>query len=171
MSVTRCHLKVLCSVSESSSPTKGLRGYLLKIITPKEDRVLLRIMRWKSFLSVSRIRVDLIRRTGRPVFARTVRGHLVAAGYRSRRPDWCPRRTPDHPCHHRMLSDRLPKLEPSPDTKVHGANMGPTWVLSAPDGPMLAPWTLLSGSALVSCDMRWWVQSLHSICFLDATPH
>ena len=26
--------------------------------------------------------------------------------------------------------------------------MGPTWVLSAPDGPMLAPWTLLSVS--------WW---------------
>ena len=33
----------------------------------------------------------------------------------------------------------------TPDSKVHGANMGPTWVLSAPDGPMLAPWTLLSG--------------------------
>ena len=28
-----------------------------------------------------------------------------------------------------------------PDSKVHGANMGPTWVLSAPD----ALWTLLSG--------------------------
>ena len=26
-----------------------------------------------------------------------------------------------------------------PDKKVHGANMGPTWALSAPDGPMLAP--------------------------------
>ena len=32
-----------------------------------------------------------------------------------------------------------------PTNKVHGANMGPTWVLSAPDDPMLAPWTLLSG--------------------------
>ena len=32
------------------------------------------------------------------------------------------------------------------DSKVHGANMGPTWVLSAPDGPMLSPWTLLSGN-------------------------
>ena len=32
-----------------------------------------------------------------------------------------------------------------PDGKVHGAKMGPTWVLPAPDGPMLAPWTLLSG--------------------------
>ena len=33
-----------------------------------------------------------------------------------------------------------------PDSKGHGTNMGPTWVLSAPDGPMLAPWTLLSGT-------------------------
>ena len=35
-----------------------------------------------------------------------------------------------------------------PDSKVHGANMGPTWVLLAPNGPMLAPWTLLSGMIL-----------------------
>ena len=34
---------------------------------------------------------------------------------------------------------------PCPDSKVHGANMGPTWVLVAPDGPMLAQWTLQSG--------------------------
>ena len=25
------------------------------------------------------------------------------------------------------------------DSKVHGANMGPTWVLSAPDGPKCWP--------------------------------
>ena len=31
------------------------------------------------------------------------------------------------------------------DSKVHGANMGPTWVLSAPDGSHVGPWTLLSG--------------------------
>ena len=42
-----------------------------------------------------------------------------------------------------------------PDSKVHGANMGPTWVLSAPDGPMLAPWTLLSGM------ITTWCYSLH----------
>ena len=39
--------------------------------------------------------------------------------------------------------------EQLPDSKVHGANLGPTWVLAAPDGPhvgpMLALWTLLSG--------------------------
>ena len=26
-----------------------------------------------------------------------------------------------------------------PDSKVHGVNMGPTWVLSAPDGPHVSP--------------------------------
>ena len=26
-----------------------------------------------------------------------------------------------------------------PDSQVHGANMGPTWVLSAPDGPHVGP--------------------------------
>ena len=26
-----------------------------------------------------------------------------------------------------------------PDSKVHGANVGPTWVLSAPDGPHVGP--------------------------------
>ena len=26
-----------------------------------------------------------------------------------------------------------------PDSNVHGANMGPTWVLSAPDGPHVGP--------------------------------
>ena len=29
-----------------------------------------------------------------------------------------------------------------PDTKIHGANMGPTWVLSAPDGPHVGPMNL-----------------------------
>ena len=29
-----------------------------------------------------------------------------------------------------------------PDSKVHGANMGPTWVLSAPDGPHGRPMNL-----------------------------
>ena len=28
-----------------------------------------------------------------------------------------------------------------PDGEVHGANMGPTWVLSAPDWPHVGPWT------------------------------
>ena len=31
------------------------------------------------------------------------------------------------------------------DSKVYGTNMGPTWGRQDPDGPVLAPWTLLSG--------------------------
>ena len=36
-----------------------------------------------------------------------------------------------------------------PDNKVQGANMGPTWVLSALDGPHIGLWTLLSGKAQI----------------------
>ena len=32
-----------------------------------------------------------------------------------------------------------------PDSKVHGVNMGPICGRQDPSGPMLAPWTLLSG--------------------------
>ena len=34
------------------------------------------------------------------------------------------------------------KKQNYPDSKVHGANMGPTWVLSAPDGPHVGPMNL-----------------------------
>ena len=30
-------------------------------------------------------------------------------------------------------------LHPSPDSKIHGANIGPTWVLPAPGGPHVGP--------------------------------
>ena len=33
-------------------------------------------------------------------------------------------------------------MQAIPDSKVHGANMGPTWVLSAPDGPHVGPMNL-----------------------------
>ena len=36
----------------------------------------------------------------------------------------------------RLLS---PKPFPFPESKVHGTNMGPIWVLSAPDGPHVGP--------------------------------
>ena len=32
-----------------------------------------------------------------------------------------------------------------PDSKIHGTNMGPIWGRQGPGGPMLGPWTLLSG--------------------------
>ena len=34
------------------------------------------------------------------------------------------------------------------DRKVHGASMGPIWGQQDPGGPMLAPWTLLSGTLM-----------------------
>ena len=35
-----------------------------------------------------------------------------------------------------------------PDSKVHGANMGPTWVLSAPCGPHVGPINLAVRAAI-----------------------
>ena len=52
-----------------------------------------------------------------------------------------------HPCPN--FNDGLTKpplklghIDEYPDSKVHGANMGPTWVLSAPDGPHVGPMNL-----------------------------
>ena len=51
-----------------------------------------------------------------------------------------------------------------PDSKVHGANMGPTWVLSAPDGPHVGPMNLAIRGVLetkclcvlgVACILAW----------------
>ena len=38
-----------------------------------------------------------------------------------------------------ILCECLYKGKNYPDSKVHGANMGPTWVLLAPDGPHVGP--------------------------------
>ena len=43
-------------------------------------------------------------------------------------------------CHVLLAANRLQYI--SPDSKVHGANMGRTWVLSAPDGPYVGPMNL-----------------------------
>ena len=37
-----------------------------------------------------------------------------------------------------------------PYSKVHGANMGPTWVLSAPDGPHVGPMNLAIKNVLAN---------------------
>ena len=47
-----------------------------------------------------------------------------------------------------------------PDSKVHGANMGPTWVLSAPDGPHVGPMNL--ATRVVASDSQI---SCHTYCF------
>ena len=54
------------------------------------------------------------------------------------------------------LNDRVPRYLPRqwlpgniPDSKVHGANMGPTRVLSAPGGPHVGPMNLAIRDALM----------------------
>ena len=36
----------------------------------------------------------------------------------------------------------MPYFHTNSDSKVHGANIGSTWVLSAPDGPYVGPMNL-----------------------------
>ena len=43
---------------------------------------------------------------------------------------------------------------PYPDSKVHGANMGPTWVLSALDGPHVGPMNLAIRVDAIDTDVR-----------------
>ena len=38
--------------------------------------------------------------------------------------------------------NQLRRMSVHPDSKVHGDNMGPTWVLSTPDGPHVGPMNL-----------------------------
>ena len=40
------------------------------------------------------------------------------------------------------------QLGANPDSKIHGANMGPTWVLSAPDGPHVGAMNLAIREAI-----------------------
>ena len=47
------------------------------------------------------------------------------------------------------LRDKLMLKYASPDSKVQGANMGPSGSCRPQMGPMLAPWTLLPGSVMV----------------------
>ena len=37
-----------------------------------------------------------------------------------------------------------------PEKKVHGANMGPTWVLSVPDGPHVGPMNVAISVSIVN---------------------
>ena len=43
---------------------------------------------------------------------------------------------------------KIRHLGEPPDSKVHGANMGPIWCWQDPSGPHVGPRTLLSGSSL-----------------------
>ena len=52
----------------------------------------------------------------------------------------------------------------TPDSKVHGANMRPTWVLSAPNGPHCGPMNLAIRGPLFKCSLiRLWFKREHPI--------
>ena len=58
----------------------------------------------------------------------------------------------------------------SPDSKVHGANMGPTWVLSAPDGPHVGPMNLAIRvwfDSEIHKTLLWWLCSWGWCCHTD----
>ena len=65
----------------------------------------------RVFPQLSRIGVELIRRTGCPAVVCMVQGRLVAAEYHSRHSDWCPRLTYHHRCRRRMLADMPPNWD------------------------------------------------------------
>ena len=61
-------------------------------------------------------------------------------------------------------------IQKSPDSKVHGANMGPTWVLSAPDGPHVGPMNLaISGSLCypVPSGVNFFVRVCFCLCAVN----
>ena len=43
-------------------------------------------------------------------------------------------------------------------TKIHGANMGPTWVLSVPDGPHVGPMNLCGHGVLPWYRKHYWIK-------------
>ena len=54
-----------------------------------------------------------------------------------------------------------------PDSKVHGANMGPTWVLSAPDGPHVGPMNLaIRAPAQANISHYCWAQAMATSVFI-----
>ena len=55
----------------------------------------------------------------------------------------------------------------SPDNKVHGANMGPTWVMSASDGPHVGPMNLLSGRVTCIWPLSWIAKRWNGSTFLQ----
>ena len=55
---------------------------------------------------------------------------------------WCVWRYGTGRCHTWTVGWNVDACINNPDSKVHGATMGPTWVLSAPDGPHDGPMNL-----------------------------
>ena len=59
------------------------------------------------------------------------------------------------------------RLVITPDSKVHGAYMGPTWVLSAPDGPHVGPMNIGIMDYIIRSPRTWqyWATNRHSVVY------
>ena len=91
-----CISKILRRNRETGRPHERKHGGSMKISTPRKDRQLLQMVRTNRFISAPHLRMQMIRRVVRWMSVRTIRRWLLAAGYWSRRPARCPRRTLEH---------------------------------------------------------------------------
>ena len=58
-----------------------------------------------------------------------------------------------------------------PDSKVHGSNMGPTWVMSAPDRPTVGPMNIaIRGASFYHRNCAMWNWST-SVCLMIHSSH
>ena len=58
-----------------------------------------------------------------------------------------------------------------PDSKIHGVDMGPTWVLLAPDGPHVGPMNLAPRAPLTNGGSRNTDIIVNNFFFLNLTRH
>ena len=63
------------------------------------------------------------------------------------------------------------KLHITPDSKVHWANMGPTWVLSAQDGPHVGPMNLAISDTTLLVVFRFPAAPYYDGCSLRRPQH
>ena len=81
---------------------------------------------------------------------------------------WIPKKTFKWNCDQNMMVS----FKNIPDSKVHGTNMGPTWVLSARDGPHVGPMNLAIEDAFkyhIMVDILCRPQCVNHICFSFVT--
>ena len=104
-----------------------------------------------------------------------VEGGLVT--FQIRPHDWTDNMPVWHRVPFRPNHSELEAIEAIPDSKVHGANMGPTWVLSAPDGPHVGPLNLVIRDVIGL--PSWWTpkvelkyhEALVNICLPNGTQY
>ena len=56
--------------------------------------------------------------------------------------------------HTKLAREEVLTADITPDSKIHEANMGPTWVLSAPDAPHAGPMKLAIGDSMEMSEIK-----------------